>query len=104
MTEAPKDAHLRIVNSPNRYRKGGENYGIVLGLLAAAEAFLSKGSQTAQEHFIAVVKEIESVYGFKFERVPDDPAAPDPHRFFCPACKKEVNAVPDGWTKEKPHA
>ena len=89
--EHPKE-HLRIVDSGEKYKRGGDNYEIVLALLAVAEAFLEmKGSHTAQEHFIAITKELEHLFGFKFERVPDNPPmGPTDRRFYCASCKVEA--------------
>jgi hypothetical protein len=85
----PESAHLRIVDSSASLKRGGDDYGVVLGLLAVAEAFLSKGSQTAQEHFIAVVKEIEDRYGFKFEKIVKGSSIGKV--LFCHGCCKEVS-------------
>lgn len=50
-------------------------YGRMLSQLAVAEAHLATKSSTAQEHFIAIVKELEKVYGFEFryQEFPDEP-------------------------------
>lgn len=82
---------LRVRDKGNKYKRGGENYDLVLALLAVAEAFMSNKSERAQEHFIAIVKELEERFGFVFERVPEE-KTPEPmkRRFFCTSCKKEV--------------
>lgn len=44
-------------------------YGIVLSNLAIAEASLVKaGKDSAMPHFLAIVKELERIYGFTFEQ------------------------------------
>lgn len=49
-----------------------QSYGVMLSNLAIAESNLVKaGKDSAMPHFIAIVKELERVYGFKFEIVPD---------------------------------
>jgi len=47
---------------------GLRNYGLVLSNLAIAESNLVKaGNDSAMLYFTAIVKELETVYGFKFE-------------------------------------
>jgi hypothetical protein len=44
------------------------NYGIMLSNLAIAESNLIKaGKDSAMPHFLAIVKELEKIYNFKFE-------------------------------------
>ena len=44
------------------------SYGIMLSNLAIAESNLVRaGKDSALNHFIAIVKELERVYGFSFE-------------------------------------
>jgi hypothetical protein len=50
-------------------------HAAILSQLAIAESNLVKGGKdSAMPHFIAIVKEIEKVCGFKFEKIeePDD--------------------------------
>ncbi len=49
----------------------GHGYGVALSNLALAEASLigARGQDSAQPHFLALVKEIERVYGIEFEDV-----------------------------------
>lgn len=49
-----------------------EDYGIMLSNLAIAEASMLSKNSKALGHFIAIVKELEALYGFHFEYV-DDP-------------------------------
>lgn len=49
------------------------NYGLVLSNLAIAESNLVKaGKDSALTHFIAIVKELENLYGFNFETMEDE--------------------------------
>jgi hypothetical protein len=45
------------------------SYEQMLGNLLIAEAILAKKGNSAMQHFIAVVKELERLYGFSFEMV-----------------------------------
>jgi hypothetical protein len=56
---------LRIVRPPNAY--DGESYYTMLNSLLVAEAILAKKDNSAMQHFIAVVKELEKQYGFSFK-------------------------------------
>jgi hypothetical protein len=56
---------LRIVRPPNAY--DGESYYTMLNSLLVAEAILAKKDNSAMQHFIAVVKELERVHGFTFK-------------------------------------
>ena len=48
-----------------------EKLGPILVQLAIAESNLVRaGKDSALPHFIAIVKELERIYGFKFEQVP----------------------------------
>lgn len=69
-------SYLRIVRRdtpgplrPDASFESCRAYANTLGLLAVAEAMMAPKNKLAQEHFIAIVKEIERVYGFEFERV-----------------------------------
>lgn len=45
-----------------------QNYGLVLSNLAVAQSNLVKaGKDSALPHFIAIVKELEELYGFSFD-------------------------------------
>lgn len=78
----PENKPLRIVplhkdaySSPGQNRTANDmagfmNYGLVLSNLAIAESNLVRsGKDSALPHFIAIVKELEKLYGFKFEIV-----------------------------------
>jgi len=73
----PDNKHLRI--TPPRFVASGlpiteaaTGYAIVLSNLAIAESNLVKaGKDSALPHFIAIVKELERMYGFKFEIAED---------------------------------
>jgi hypothetical protein len=47
--------------------KDSEWYGKMLQNLAIAEASMIKTNSKALDHFIAIVKELERIYKFKFE-------------------------------------
>lgn len=82
---------LRVRDKGNRYKRGGDNYDLVLALLAVAEAFMANKSGLAKEHFIAIVKELEERFGFVFARVPEEETGKSTNRrLFCTSCKKEV--------------
>jgi hypothetical protein len=130
MNTSNTEGFLRVRDRGNRYKRGGDNYDLVLALLAVAEAFMANKSELAKEHFIALVKELEERFGFVFVRTPDEqkPEEPPKRRFFCTSCKKEVphhqvcpdlsgnlhhvclckssphsgqvNEVPEGWSEE----
>ena len=60
---------LRII-PPN---PTGDMYPLMLAMLAIAESNLVKaGKDSAMPHFIAIVKELERHYGFKFETIKDE--------------------------------
>jgi hypothetical protein len=66
----PDNKPLRVVST-----RGGapfrDGYGAMLVQLAIAESNLVKaGKSSGLTHFIAIVKELERVYGFKFEQIP----------------------------------
>ncbi len=70
------DKVLRIVStagsSVNQYTCH-EDYGTMLSNLAIAEAQMyAAGMKTAMPHFIAIIKELERIYGFQFETVNDE--------------------------------
>lgn len=62
----PDNKPLRIVRlAVDRYP---ETYPQMLSLLAIAQSNLVKaGKDSAMPHFIAIVKELESLYAFRFE-------------------------------------
>lgn len=63
----PENKPLRIVQT-NSCPDYVSTYGIVLSNLAIAQATLVKaGKDSAYPHFIALVKEIERIYGFEFQ-------------------------------------
>lgn len=55
-------------------RRESQDYGVALSNLAVAEALLmgKPGQDSAQSHFIALVKEIEKFYGFRFDEVDEE--------------------------------
>lgn len=63
-----------LPGGPARINMQGPDYGLVLSNLAIAEATLVKaGKQSALPHFIAIVKELEELYNFRFEALdPED--------------------------------
>lgn len=58
--------YLRIKPPEARTLEYMWHYGQMLGQLAVAEAILAKKDNKAMDHFIAVVKELERVFGFSF--------------------------------------
>lgn len=73
MRKNPDNKPLRIVAPNGAPRKDRSwEYGRVLSQLAIAESNLVlAGKDSAMPHFIAIVKELERIYGFKFEQVED---------------------------------
>lgn len=71
----PENKPLRIVhdNQPIDHDVGHVgHYAVTLSNLAIAEAQLIRaGKDSAMPHFIAIVKEIERFYGFRFEQSDD---------------------------------
>lgn len=65
----PDNKPLRIVSvSGGAHLTHGQDYAIVLSNLAIAQSNLVKaGKSSALPHFIAIVKEIEKLYGFEFK-------------------------------------
>jgi hypothetical protein len=64
----PECKPLRIVHEDSGIVDHRHEYGRMLGQLAVAEATLvAAGKDSALPHFIAVVKELERVYEFRFE-------------------------------------
>lgn len=50
------------------YDSYGRQYGMMLAQLAVAESNLVRaGKDSAMPHFIAIVKELERIYGFEFK-------------------------------------
>lgn len=71
----PEQKPLRIIHRSKVIEDmcdSSSSYPIVLGLLAVAEAILWKaGKKSAEQHFIALVKELETQYGFYFDTMED---------------------------------
>ena len=66
----PENKPLRIVRDPSRHLTS--SYANMLGQLAIAQSNLVKaGKDSALPHFIAIVKELEKEFGFKFEQIDD---------------------------------
>jgi len=66
----PDSKPLRIVDAQAMHRpiSHASSYGIMLSNLAIAQSNLVRaGKDSAMPHFIAIVKELEQLYGFKFE-------------------------------------
>ena len=63
---------LRIVRDSEHATREAVSYPIVLSNLAVAQAMLAKHKESAMPHFIAIVKELESIYGIRFEQIPDE--------------------------------
>jgi hypothetical protein len=73
--------HLRIVYNTDGHTDDRDHqhharqtaiYPLILSNLAIAESNLVKaGKDSALPHFIAIVKELEQYYGFKFEVIED---------------------------------
>lgn len=66
----PDSKPLRISNAYAMERPARDDYGygIALSNLAVAQSNLVRaGKDSAMPHFIAIVKELERLYGFKFE-------------------------------------
>lgn len=70
----PDNKPLRIVLGNNQPRFAGwdgdgvKNYVLILSNLAIAQSNLVRaGKDSAMPHFIAIIKEIERAYDFKFE-------------------------------------
>lgn len=62
----PDNKPLRIVQT-NSCPDYVSTYGIMLSNLAVAQSNLVRaGKDSAMPHFIAIVKELERVYGFEF--------------------------------------
>lgn len=76
----PENKSLRIVKPPKVELVSDRNtYVIALSNLAVAESNLIRaGKDSALNHFIAIVKELERVLGFTFEIMED--ACPGPMR------------------------
>jgi hypothetical protein len=63
---------LRIVRSsqPPQLGAADSDYAHMLGQLAIAQSNLIRAKKdSGLSHFIAIVKELERLYGFKFEQV-----------------------------------
>ena len=62
---------VRVERDPISYNLA-DSYGIMLSNLAIAQSNLMRaGKDSAQPHFIAIIKELERLYGFKFEIIED---------------------------------
>lgn len=65
---------IKVTNPADEVKataRSGHGYGVALSNLAIAEASLIglRGQDSAKPHFLAIVKEIERVYGIEFEDV-----------------------------------
>lgn len=68
----PENKPLRIVSTGKSKLASVEAYAQMLNNMLLAQALLVKaGKSSALPHFIAVVKELESLFGFKFEILPE---------------------------------
>jgi hypothetical protein len=68
----PDNKPLRIIH-PQKTYISQEAYILMLSNLAIAESNLVKaGKDSALNHFVAIVKELEEECGFKFEVMEDD--------------------------------
>jgi hypothetical protein len=67
----PENKPLRIVYTHNdKAARLQQEYCVVLSNLAIAESNLVRGGkESAMPHFIAIVKELEKVYGFEFRTI-----------------------------------
>ena len=66
----PDNRPLRIVSVTGEPIETDASYPLVLAQLAVAQAYLVRsGKKSAMPYFIAITKEIERLYGFKFEVV-----------------------------------
>lgn len=67
----PDNKPLRIVRDTKPDMEVNQDlYPTVLGQLAIAQSNLVKaGKDSAMPHFIAIVKELERLYGFRFEQI-----------------------------------
>jgi len=64
----PENAPLLLVN--HVLDRDNKDFGIVLAILAVAESNLVRaGKDSALNHFIAIVKALEGLYGFHFEKM-----------------------------------
>jgi hypothetical protein len=69
----PDSKPLRIVRHGRSWSQDPKVYTDALAQLATAEAILVRaGKSSAMPHFIAIVKELENVLGFKFEQIPEE--------------------------------
>jgi hypothetical protein len=74
----PDNKPLRIVYTTNdNEARRHQEYCVVLSNLAIAQSNLVKaGKDSAMPHFIAIVKELERVYGFEFKIMEEASALP----------------------------
>lgn len=65
----PDDKPLEIVETKHgRESMGDDTYAVVLSNLAVANAILwNKGKDAGRTHYIAIVKELEHLCGFRFQ-------------------------------------
>lgn len=64
----PENKQLRIVTNRSSYSVNTDIYIAALSNLVVAEATLVRaGKDSAMPHFIAIVKELERLCGFRFE-------------------------------------
>lgn len=65
----PENKPLCIVRT-RRPEEWKPDYGLALSNLAIAESNLVRaGKDSAMPHFLAIVKELETYYGFIFEKI-----------------------------------
>lgn len=68
----PDNKPLRIVYDDKLSENkcvADDGYPLMLAQLALAQATLARHKDSALPHFIAIVKELERIYGFRFEQI-----------------------------------
>jgi hypothetical protein len=71
MRKNPENKPLRMVFDASCTNK--EELGVTLALLAVAESNLVKaGKDSALPHFIAIVKALEDIHGFRFVQINEE--------------------------------
>ena len=66
----PENRPLRIVDESESY---SDEYPRMLVQLAIAQSNLVRGGKdSAMPHFIAIVKELEKIFHFRFEQIPEE--------------------------------
>lgn len=68
----PENKPLRIVAAGGGLMDMHYGYTEILGQMLIAQAILAKSKSSAMPHFIAIVKELERLYGFRFEQIAED--------------------------------